>query len=89
MRKLALTTTLLLLSTAAPLAAAHFGHDGCTSTTLVHNGVHVDVYDRPCAGVVAYTNASSCPDRDFHDIIQDVHVLVLSGLGCQTGVVLA
>lgn len=90
MRTLALTT-LLLLATAAPLAAAHLQHaPSCTSRTLGNGALaHVDLYNRPCAGAVAYSPAAVCyAGIDSHNVVQGVHVLVLYGGGCQTGVVI-
>lgn len=86
MQKLALTTTLLLLATTLPsLAAANIPHDECTSKTITTVG-HVDLYGKPCAGVVARPSVTTCPTRDFH-VIEGVHILVLDGPGCGVGVI--
>lgn len=80
---------LAVLSTlATPLAAAHLTHGGCSSRTVLGNNVvHVDSYNRPCSGAVAYSPIAQCAGADLHFIV-GVHVLVLYDGGCQTGVVL-
>lgn len=84
MRNLALTTTLLLLATAVPLAAAH-PHGDCAGTPspLI---VHVDVFGKPCAGVIVRPSVTTCGSNDLH-LVEGVHVVILDGPGCGTGVV--
>ena len=84
-----LLATLVLSAILPALAAAHFPHGFCSSTTLRPGSavVHVDSFTGACRGVVVSSPLVVCDGGvDLH-AVRGVHVLILYGDGCQTGVV--
>lgn len=81
----ALLPLLLLLATLP--AAAHYGHDDCTTSRTVVPGtlVHADHYTGRCQGATASLPFVLCSEHETH-LLTGVHVLLLEGDGCQTGV---
>lgn len=88
MRTPTLLAALLAASALAPLAVAHLSHGGCSSATVVTGAVHVDQYVGVCRGVTVSTPLAECHGIDVHPA-RNLHVLVLWGATCQTGVVLS
>lgn len=86
MRPFAFFATLLALSTALPLAAAHLTHAGCGSTSIAIGVVHADRYNSPCFGYTVSTPLAACRGFDVHPIAT-VHILILYDTQCQTGIV--
>lgn len=82
-----LVAPLALLIAFAATASAHFTHDPCTSSRSVVGGglVHVDSYSGFCRGATVSLPFVVCSDHEEH-VVSGVHVLVLEGDGCQTGV---
>ncbi|HWH08071.1 MAG TPA: hypothetical protein VNX21_02660 [Candidatus Thermoplasmatota archaeon] len=89
MRARTLVLALLALASVAPVAAAHYDHDPCPfSTSQTRGVVHVDVWRFGCLGAaVSFPELVDCTTR-FHTHFGGVHVFVLYGSGCQTGVIL-
>jgi hypothetical protein len=87
MRLAALSLTLFLAFSAAP-ALAHETHGPCPgSTTAVGSVVHVDVYTRGCLGAAVTVPRLACTLADAH-LVSGLHNPILSGSGCETGVIL-
>lgn len=87
MRNFAPTLALLLVTALLPLAAAHRTHDVCSSNSATEGQVHVDFYRGECVGATVSTGVLCSTNFDFGGE-KYVHVLVLYGAGCQTGVIL-
>ena len=79
----------LALAFLAPAASAHTDHDPCPySTSLTGGLVHVDRWSAGCVGLaVSAPELAECATR-LHTHFGGLHVFVLYGSGCQTGVIL-
>jgi hypothetical protein len=76
-----LLIALALLQTIPALAAANASHDGCGTSDV--SLVIVDAWTTQCVGVVAAQ--PPCFGQTRHVDVDALHLLVLSGWGCQTG----
>ncbi|HEX2021082.1 MAG TPA: hypothetical protein VHH36_00090 [Candidatus Thermoplasmatota archaeon] len=79
---------LMPLTSASP--PGWLSHDDCGRST--HRVVVFEIWLRSCAGVVVHAPPCFAPERhvdqDVPETNHTVHVLVASGWGCQTGVIL-
>lgn len=86
MRSPTLLIAALLLTTLPAFASAHADHPpSCgTSRSVVNGAVHVDVWGGACVGATVWTPHAVCVFGESH--VLNLHVMVLYGGGCQTGV---
>ena len=84
------TAAVLLIAVAlSPLAAAHHDHEPCpvSSATVVSSIVHVDRWRAGCIGLAVSSDLADCSEF-LHVHSGGFHVFVLSGTGCQSGIIL-
>lgn len=84
----ALCALLALAFTSAP-ALAHDTHGPCPGSRTLLNGalVHVDLYGPGCVGATVTIPRAACAFGEIH-LFSGIHTPVLSGDGCETGVVI-